>query len=99
MIFSRVRTARPSWWADRVTAPARFKDMCLDASDHQALADFRAAAAANSATSAAYQGIGLVQRKLGNDSAAITAFATYLRLAPHAPDHAELRAWMRTHGG
>jgi hypothetical protein len=35
-----MRAIRPPWSALRVTAPARFKDLCLDARDHQALADW-----------------------------------------------------------
>src|SRR4051794_1148216 len=44
MIVPRMRGLHSPWSADRVTAPARFKDLCLDARDHQALADWWCAA-------------------------------------------------------
>jgi hypothetical protein len=44
MIVTRMRPDRFLWSAARVTAPARFKDLCLDARDHQALADWWCAA-------------------------------------------------------
>jgi hypothetical protein len=40
MIVAGMLPGRSVWSAARVTAPARFKDLCLDAVDHQALADF-----------------------------------------------------------
>jgi hypothetical protein len=42
MIVARMRAIRAPWSAGRVTA--RFKDLCLDARDHQALADWWCAA-------------------------------------------------------
>jgi hypothetical protein len=44
MIVTRVRADRRVWSAERVTPPARFKDVCLDAVDHQTLADWWCAA-------------------------------------------------------
>ncbi len=39
-----MRHDRSMWSAARVTSPARFKDLCLDARDHQTLADWGCAA-------------------------------------------------------
>jgi glyoxalase superfamily protein len=39
-----MRAIRPPWSAGRVSAPARFRDLCLDARDHQTLADWWCAA-------------------------------------------------------
>ena len=44
MIVTRVRKERSVWSAAQVTSPARFKDLCLDARDHQTLADWWCAA-------------------------------------------------------
>jgi hypothetical protein len=44
MIVTRMRRRRSVWSAARVTSPARFKDLCLDARDHQTLADWWCAA-------------------------------------------------------
>jgi hypothetical protein len=44
MIVTRMRNGRSVWSAARVTSPARFKDLCLDARDHQTLADWWCAA-------------------------------------------------------
>jgi hypothetical protein len=38
-IVARMRGRRSRGSAVRVTAPARFEDLCLDALDHQTLAD------------------------------------------------------------
>ncbi len=65
----------------------------------RSLANFKAALAAQPENGPAYLGIGLAQRKLGNDAAAIVAFKNYLRLVPNAPEAAELTDWMRKHGG
>jgi hypothetical protein len=43
-MVSRMHAVRPVWSSARVNAPARFKDLCLDARDHQALADWWCAA-------------------------------------------------------
>ena len=47
----------------------------------------------------AYYGIGLAQRKLGNYMAAKSAFKSYLRLVPDAPERADLTAWIAKWGG
>jgi tetratricopeptide (TPR) repeat protein len=65
----------------------------------RALANFQVALDLNPGNDLAYLDIGLAQRKLGNNPAAIAAFKEYLRRVPVAPDRAEIEAWIRKHGG
>ncbi|MBC8076081.1 MAG: tetratricopeptide repeat protein, partial [Chloroflexales bacterium] len=65
----------------------------------RALANYRAALDAQPESAAATLGVGLAARKLGDNRAAAGALTSYLRLAPHAPEQAELRAWIQKHGG
>jgi hypothetical protein len=44
MIVTRMPRGRSVWSAAWVTSPSRFKDLCLDARDHQTLADWWCAA-------------------------------------------------------
>jgi tetratricopeptide (TPR) repeat protein len=63
----------------------------------RALANYTAALNVQPENGAAYQGIGLAQRQLGNFPAAVVAFRQYLRLVPNAPDAAEIAAWVAKH--
>ena len=60
----------------------------------RALANYNAALAAQPENDGAYRGIGYSERQLGNTGAAIVAFHHYLRLAPDAPERADLEAWI-----
>jgi tetratricopeptide (TPR) repeat protein len=61
----------------------------------RALANYSAAAEADPNSAEAFRGVGLAQRKLGGYRAAVAAFEQYLRLAPDAPDRAEIAAWVQ----
>jgi tetratricopeptide (TPR) repeat protein len=65
----------------------------------RALANFQAALERSPGLAAAYQGIGLAQRRLGAIDAAVVAFKHYLQLAPAAPDRVELEQWLQKHAG
>ena len=65
----------------------------------RALANYAIAAELKPDDGAAYYGIGLAQRKLGDFRAAKQAFKTYLQLTPSAPERAELEAWIAKWGG
>jgi tetratricopeptide (TPR) repeat protein len=65
----------------------------------RAVANFQAALERSKDNSAAYQGLGLAQRQLGNDQAALSALKKYLLLTPAAPDRVDIEAWVQKHGG
>jgi tetratricopeptide (TPR) repeat protein len=65
----------------------------------RALANYAIAAELKPNAGAAFYGVGLAQRKLGDFRAAKQAFKTYLRLTPSAPERAELEAWIHKWGG
>jgi tetratricopeptide (TPR) repeat protein len=65
----------------------------------RALANYTIAAELRPDDGAAFYGIGLAQRKLGDFGAAKQAFKTYIRLNPAAAERAELEAWIAKWGG
>jgi tetratricopeptide (TPR) repeat protein len=65
----------------------------------RALANYQLAAELAPDSAPAQYGIGLALRKLGDYQAAKAAFKSYVRLAPSAPERAELEAWINKWGG
>jgi tetratricopeptide (TPR) repeat protein len=60
----------------------------------RARANYNAAVNTAPENGPAFYGLALCERKLGNRLAAVTAFQTYLRLEPNAPERPEIEAWL-----
>jgi lipoprotein NlpI len=70
----------------------RLRDAPEDA--EAALADFRAALGRRDAMPETYRSMGYLLHKRGDATAARSAFARYLEIAPQAPDAAMVRSYL-----
>ena len=59
-----------------------------------ALAKYQVALIVQPENGYAYRGIGMTQRKIGNNLAATEAFNHYLRIVPDAPDRGNIKGWL-----